>query len=1377
MLKYLLSFTTAILYGIATVNAGQSTYTLNDDSGISLTPIFKVYNSNDGLPDVRIRNLFQDSKGFLWVGTMNGLCKFDGYNFVKYYKNNNLSSISGNWAHAICEDKKGNLWFGTEAGLSRFNLQTERFTNYPVNKKQVYSFLSRQINALQADLSTGTLWIGTAEALISFDPQTGSYKTFNQAPFKDIVKIIDGDNDWLWIAAREGIIHFNTRNAQYQLYRIPANPNPYGDKFWSLMLYNKDLYIGTGGDGLMRLPFDSDNGGYKPYEYVNTFKESQTTLKNYQIFDITKSPLGDVWLATEYGLAKIEKIASPDARLTIYRHNAISNKSISSNIVYKVMVDRNAVLWCGTEAGLNKVDLNLLPLQYYTFTNKNFKDRVRGLFSTNGNDVWFGTSNTGVYKYTLVNNTLTKVQAGTPNAYHNNRSLSIINNQVWAGSLAGLTTFSVNNMSGLTQVLQDKAVFAILKDSKANTWIGTNSGVVCVDASGKQINFSQQPAAHRLLQAGFLRAIFEDHACRIWLGFENGKVGYINPVDKKFKAVEFDSKGNKVYGSNFLSIAEYPQNLIWVGSESGLNQITLSGNEPEPVIKQVKTYFESDGLPDKSINGLLADDAGNLWIATIKGLVKFNPQKKQFNNIISGIDFSAVSSCRVSKTQFLFGTDDGFLSFNPLLLSSNTAPPQLHFTELKLFNKTVNVNDTLNNQVILTKPITNTRAITLNYHNNVFTIGFTALHFSNAELNAYAYKMEGFDKEWINVGADNRSATYTNLNPGTYWFKVKAANYTGKWNNNPISLKVIILPPPWKTWWAIVLYIIIFNVLLYVFVKYLLAQSRHRSQLHFEKLEKDQLRKLNQMKVEFFTNVSHEFRTPLSLIVGPVDEMLSSDDLNSPLRQKMQMVYRNCKKLLYLVDELMTFQKMEQGMLKLHKRDVDVVDFIKEICQNFEPLAQKSSVDFSLESELSSFIIDIDPGKMEMAINNLLINAFKFVPAGGKVAVKIAEIASSQVKQQVHIKVNKWIAITVEDNGKGINTEEFKHLFERFFSDTHVKGTGVGLSLTKSLVELHQGVVAAESDPGVKTTFTILLPVKDAYVNQVGLTIPYSVYQPEYDFNSSLAVELADTDQALDIKPDAHKEVLLIVEDNHDVLDYLEQIFADTYEILKAENGKIALSIIQNHEPALILSDVMMPEMDGVELCLNLKQNVANSHIPVILLTAKTDVQHRIEGYQTGADDYIAKPFHPELLKARVNNLIAAQKRLIAKYKSDGVMVPKNITRNPLDEEFLNKVIAAVKANMSNDEFGVEDLGNIVCMSRSHLFRKLKAITGQNPLEVISSIRLKHAAELLLQRKLNVSQISYEVGFKNPSSFTASFKKQFGKTPSEYLNSMIENAN
>ncbi|MVN92727.1 hybrid sensor histidine kinase/response regulator transcription factor [Mucilaginibacter aquatilis] len=1377
MLKYLLSFTAAILYGIATVNAGQSTYTSNDDSGISLTPVFKAYNSNDGLPDVRIRNLFQDSKGFLWVGTMNGLCKFDGYNFIKYYKNNRLSSISGNWAHAICEDKRGNLWFGTEAGLSCFNLQTERFTNYPVNKKQAYPFLNRQINALHAEASTGRLWIGTSEGIMSFDPQTGSYKKFNQASLTGIVKIIEGGNSSLWIAARDGIVRFNTKNGQHQLYRMPVKPNPYGDKFWSLMLYGNDLYIGTGGDGLIRLPYNAEDGRYMPYEYVNTFKQSPTGLKNYQIFDITKSPLGDVWLATEYGLAKIENIASPNARLTIYRHNAISNKSISSNIVYKVMVDRNAVLWCGTEAGLNKVDLNLLPLQYYTFTNKNIKDRVRGLFSTNGNDVWFGTSNTGVYKYNLVNNTLTKAPAGTTNAYRNNRSLSIINNQVWAGSLAGLTKFSVNNTNSLTQVLQGKAVFAVLKDSKANTWIGTNSGVIYINELGKQINFAEQPSAHQLLRSGFLRTVYEDHAGRIWLGFENGKVGYINPVTAKFTTVESDGHGTKVYGSNFLSIVEYPHNVIWAGSESGLNQIQLSGNEPGPIVKEVKTYFESDGLPDKSINGLLADDAGNLWIATIKGLVKFNLKTKQFNNIISGIDFSAVSSCRVSKSQFLFGTDDGFLSFNPLLVNSNTATPRLHLTELKLFNKTVNVNDTLNDQVILTKPITNTRAITLNYHNNVFTIGFTALHFSNPELNAYAYKMEGFDKEWINVGADNRSATYTNLNHGTYWFKVKAANYAGKWSNNPIRLKVTILPPPWKTWWAIVLYIIIFNVMLYVFVKYLLAQSRHRSLLHFEKLEKDQLRKLNQMKVEFFTNVSHEFRTPLSLIIGPVDEMLSSDDLNSPLRQKMQMVYRNCKKLLYLVDELMTFQKMEQGMLKLHKRDVDVVDFVKEICQNFEPLAEKSSVHFFIESEVSNFIIDFDPGKIEMAINNLLINAFKFAPAGGKVAVKVAELASSQLKQQVQAKVSKWISITVEDNGKGISNEEFKHLFERFFSDTHIKGTGVGLSLTKSLVELHQGIVVAESDPGVKTTFTILLPVNNAYVNQAGLIVPQSAYQPEYDFNTSIAGGLTDVDQAQDLKPDIHKEVLLIVEDNPDVLEYLEKLFVNSYEVLKAENGKLALGIIESREPALILSDVMMPEMDGVELCLNIKQNVATSHIPVVLLTAKAEVQHRIEGFRTGADEYIAKPFHPELLKTRVSNLIESQKRLIAKYQSDGVMVPKNITKNPLDEEFLNKVIAAVQANMSNDEFGVEDLGNIVCMSRSHLFRKLKAITGQNPLEVISSIRLKHAAELLLQRKLNVSQISYEVGFKNPSSFTASFKKQFGKTPSEYLNSIIENAN
>jgi signal transduction histidine kinase/ligand-binding sensor domain-containing protein/DNA-binding response OmpR family regulator len=1331
--------------------------------------LFERFYSSNGLADDRIRSIFQDSKGFLWVGTMNGLAEYDGYTFKKFYKKKQTNSISGNWVTSICEDVSHNLWIGTKEGLNKFDKSSEVFTD--IKTPLSNSLSSNIINCIQFD-AFGKLWIGTPKGLLKYDTLRKSFQLINKYPFNTkIEKIASSHGDFIWVTTNDGVVRYNVKTDQYQLYRVQVKTNPFGDRFWSLLEDNDNLYIATGGDGLIRLNFDRIKNNYSGFDHLNSFKGSKESLANTEIFDICKSSTGDFWLATGDGLAKIEKINTAAGKLIFYRNNPSNSRSLSNNQVFKVFIDKTNVLWAGTVQGLNKLDLYLLPFHYYTFNEKGTIDQVRSIFSTDGNIIWLGTSISGFYRYNTLSGLSNTYKFKPPGSFFNStRSIWVdAGNVVWLGTLGGAIKMDQQEPRNFDIKIPGRVVFAILKDSKSNLWIGTNNGLYEITRDGKQINYVPDAGKPNSISSAFVRSIYEDHSGNIWLGFENSGIEKFNPVTGVFTPIVPNKRNEKVFGSIIYTILEYPENVIWAGSESGLNKISLKDNSDRTTKYSIRNYFEEDGLPDKSVNGMIADNSGNIWISTIKGLVKFNIANESFGNYLNGLNFNMSCYHKISDHQFLFGTTDGFVLFDPAEIKNDTNDPEVVLTNLKLFNKVVGIGKEYNGDVILNKAINNTSDIFLNYKNNQFTLEFTALHFSSPFENKYEYKLDGFDKDWVATNAADRSATYTNLDAGTYLFKVRAANYTGKWSAKPMVFKITIFPPPWKTWWALIIYFIIFSALFYLLIYYILLQARQRHQIHLEQVEKEQLKDLNQMKVRFFTDVSHEFRTPLSLIVGPIEDLLSSPDVSGLVRTKIDLVYRNCKKLLYLIEELMTFQKMEHGMLHLKVVYADISNFVRDVFDNFVPIAQRKGIHFNLDAELKECYLPFDPGKMEMVLNNLIFNAFKYSPEGGTIHIRLSTHDSAGLPVSTEKEVNAWFCISVEDNGKGISAEEFNHLFERFFSETTIKGTGVGLSLTKSLVELHQGYITAESEPGIKTSFKVYLPISDYAGNKLT-----EHYEPEYDVSMLIDEERPLSAITLDTENGKEPEyTILIVDDNPEVLNYLEILFQHKYIVAKAENGVKALEYVNDNEPDLIISDVMMPEMDGVALCEELKGKINTCHIPIILLTAKATVENKIDGLQIGADDYIPKPFHPNELIVRVEKMIENHKRIIEKYRTNSVIIPKNITTNPLDEAFVEKVINCIMKNMSNEEFSVEELGDMVAMSRSNLFRKLKAITGQTPIEFIYNIRLKHAMDLLLERKLNMSQIAYEVGFRNPSSFTKSFRKQYGKSPTEFLNDAL----
>lgn len=1354
---------------------------VNNEPAIRSDLLFERFGSKDNLPDNRIRSIFQDSQGVLWIGTMNGVCQYDGYNFKKDINSKNSFRQSGSWTSDICEDSVSNIWLGTKDGLNVYNTVSQEFTRYTFDQKNPGSIVDNEIKALLHD-QYHNLWIGTAKGLTRFNPTTRQFIAFNQYPLNtNINKIIRSYGDYIWIACYDGVVHYNVKTGKFDFYRKEFKANPYGDRIWSILEVNKNLLIGTGGEGLLQLTYDASLKGYLHFESGNGVSKNSENLAETEIFDICRSKTGDIWLGTNRGLAKVQHISTPEMAISFYTNNPTNELSLCNNRVYRVYIDQTEVLWCGTELGLGKLDLALLPIRFYSFVGQNAKSPVRSVYSSENGDIWVGKSDNGLYQFNPTNGKTTSYHfSKTQSSFNSNRSIIKWKERMWIGTLGGAYTInpSGGNLNPKTE-LEGTAVFAFLADSKNNLWIGTNHGLYMQNQAGKRILFSHDPANGNSISSNFIRAIYEDHMGRIWIGFDKMGVNYYDPTTGFFCKIPTGKNGQTAYGSTVLSIIEYPEKTIWIGSEIALNKIVITDNLQGKTGFEIKNYFEEDGLADKAINGILSDGKGNLWLSTINGLAKFNIKNEKFENFLPNIRFNQGSFFSRDNQQLSFGGAEGFVVFNPQEITNNQYLPKAVITDFRLFNQPVRINEKYNGEVVLDKAITKTEQIILNYKNNVFTLGFTAMHFSNPEKNQYSYKMEGFDEKWIVTDAKNRSATYTNLNPGEYIFHVKASNNSGDWNNNAATLKIQILPPPWKTWYAILTYLILFNLLLFIFIRYALIQTRQRNQIRFDQLEKERMSSLYQMKMRFFTDVSHEFRTPLSLIIGPVDDILNEQTISESVKTKVIMIQRNCKRLLNLVDELMTFRKIDLGIIDMKVSNADLVTFIRDIVQAFMPLANRKEINLQFKASAKIENIWFDPWKMEKIINNLISNALKNTPEKGSIEVSVECVIHSE-SSGISSKMINFVSIMVEDNGKGIDAKDLPLIFNRFFqTSTSLGGTGVGLSLTKSLVELHKGTISVQSAPGEGTCFKILIPFgKDHFNGNQIIHVPGSSGSFALERDRTIFADETVTNSGTDQKTGpGEKPLLLVVEDNPEVRNYVRMIFTRQFQVMEANNGKEALDLIAHENPDVVISDVMMPEMDGIELCRKIKTDIVTCHIPVILLTAKTAFENVMEGTEVGADLYIPKPFQPELLKLQVENLISSRNRIIQKFQSGEISIPKDITKNPLDEVFMEKIISLVMKNLDNEDFSVEELGGIIGMSRSNLFRKLKAITGQTPIEFIYFIRIKRSMELLLERKLNVSEIAYEVGFKNPSSFSKSFKKQFGKSPSSYLQIIIDKQN
>jgi len=1355
---------------------------------------FNRLTTNNGLSNNYVSNLIQDRLGFLWFATDDGLNRFDGYDF-KVFRNNpsDKFSISDNSTFAITEDDSGRIWIGTKIGyLNCYDPILDKFTYWKIESEITKD---NSITNIHIDKKFN-VWIGTYRSgLYKLDTKTG--KTLNWTHKKDdpkslsnnyISSIVEDDFGNLWIGTFNGLNQFNPNNSNTHFVKYffdKNNPNSLSDNIiWGIAESKSDknkMWLGTA-NGLSILNTETKN-----FSRINIPNPDNLQFGNGTGTVVEEIVDGEsaIWINSYAGMLRYNLTRNRFDRFLSDKDNP---NSLTSNQVNNIIKDRSGVLWIATDNGLSyfsqksiKFNNSLLFSDRSVDLNKLDKLNIKAVTKSSDGILWIGTDN-GLYFSNNVNGKLL-LEKYSALSSENIWSLTAGNsNDLWIGTYgSGLLhlNYKTNQLTahdillGNIKSTSRNFVKSVFKDDKNNLWIGYwGVGLAKLNLStGKVQNWLHQKDNMNSLSHDDVWTIFQDSKKRIWIGTNGGGLNlYDESNGGKFSHYSFkEGSKNSLSSNSVYSIVESKNKnlgnnntILWIGTSNGLNKLVINNSDSKNISQsdvKVTFYTTKDGLTDNSIKSIIEDENGNLWLGTSSGITLFDLSKNTFTNFstsdgVIGTDFNFTSSFKLNDNLIIIGSTAGLNYFNPNRISQSSYKPAVVLTDFLIFNNSVKAEA----NSILSKNIFNTDEVTLSHKQNVFSFQFAALDYNNPASIKYAYKMEGFDKGWIQSGT-RRFITYTNLNPGKYTFKVKSTNSDGIWNSNERSLAVIITPPWWQTGWAILLYFIVFVLGVWAIFKFQNYRTKLQHELKFRELESYHLREIEQMKSRFFANLSHEFRTPLMLIKGPLEELLRGR-IKENLTDYYKMLLRNTEKLQQLIDQLLELSQLESESIPLKKEAYDVVILLRSISNAFIPLADQKNIKFNFNSNMESAFALLDKDKFEKIVNNLLSNAFKFTDVGGTVYTEVVEKSISD---------KKFALVSVSDSGVGITKENQSKIFNRFFqvddsSKRNYGGSGIGLALVKELTTLLGWDISVNSSEGEGTEFTLKIPLLSQ--NEIQTSLSALNYQ---DDQSKLVdqVDFKKSDDEYPIENNS-KPLLLFVEDQIEVRDYVLGLLKEDYNILQAENGKAGFDVAINSLPDLIISDVMMPVMDGIELCKKLKTDWKTSHIPVILLTAKATHQSKLEGLEFGADDYLTKPFDFEELSIRIKNLITQRKHLKEKFSKEINLNAESFTTNNLDKDFIEKINMIIETHLQDENFTSENLAQELFVSRSQLNRKLSAVIGKGPGEFIRIYKLKRAAQMILENKLSITQIALEVGFSSPAQFTRAFQKHYNCSPSEF---------
>ncbi len=1315
-------------------------------------PTIKHIGIEQGLSNNSVRCVYQDHNGFMWFGTYDGLNRYDGYTF-KVFRNrlNDSTSLPHNYIYSIHEDLHHKLWIGTGQGIGIYNSLTAKFSPvyYVPWHQSAKQKITMSINAIVHD-DAGNVFMGANGYGLLVQKEGAA--TAIQLPFENgtkqplltgnIQSLLIDKNRRLWLFIDSvGLCTYN-----YTTQKIKLVNNKLKSAGCMQADENDNLWLGSN-SGLYHYFIQSDS-------LVKAFEDVPGELTSNAIASLFLDGQYNLWIGTEGGGVDILNISTGHFN---YLLPGQDDASLSSESVFAIYQDSESRKWMGTlKGGINMIDPFKKPFQsfahdplqlnslIYNFTSCFYEDENR--------NVWIGTDGGGISIWNREQNSFTNFrhEAGNANSLSSNLVSSIrqdYEGNFWIATFGGginrynkaSGTFEhyrcINSVTGE----ENKNAWLLYEDRDKNLWATTFS-------RGRLYRFNRQFNRFDLFDPNLtdLISFTEDAAGKLWAGNSHQLI----QVDKQ-------NGKHKIYeiGKPVRAIYEDKKHNFWLGTEGG--GLILFDRQAGRIAAR---FSDADGLCNNSVLNILEDNDGNLWLGTFNGLSKFTPAGKRFKNFdqsdgLQSNQFSYNAALRLRSGELVFGGIKGCTLFNPASLQFGKNTPPVFLTGLRVNNQPVTADSGY-----VTKTDGNTiQELKIPYDEAVLSVDFAALEYSAPAKIVYAYLLENWDKSWNYTGAI-RTANYTHLKEGTYYLRVKCTNATGNWNPKETSLKIIVLPPWYRSWWAYLFYIGIAASLVYVYVHYKTRQTKLEYEVKLAHINAEKEKELNEKKLSFFTDVSHEFRTPLTLIINPLKDVINGGTAG---KGELNIVYRNARRLLSLVDQLLLFRKAgsEGDNLKIVK--LNFYQLCNDVFTSFIQAAKSKDLNYRFNCNNTKLELYADREKMEIILYNLLSNAIKFTPAGGEVIITVSENEAE-------------VDVKLVDNGMGIPAAVGNKLFERFYRVPETEmpskpGFGIGLFLVKNFVEKHQGIITYESEPGKGTTFSLKLLKGAAHFG------PVMIYEDAPEKSHLLEVASPDKEFAIDKGTNNLEEIIssqksiLIVEDNGQVRQYISSIFKDAFTVYEAQSGDEGIQLAQQHLPDIIISDIIMKNGTGIELCSAIKTNESLSHIPVILLTGVFDDAVKLKGIEQGADDYITKPFEKELLVARVANLIKKRSTLQNYFYNEITLQQNTLTVSEEYKTFLEKCIAIVEAHLDDDQFSIKTLAREIGMSHSNLYKRVKSISGQSVNGFIRFIRLRKAAELFINTSQNVNETAFQVGINDTKYFRDQFHKLFGMNPSAYI--------
>lgn len=1302
---------------------------------------FRHYSVEDGLSANSIRSLIQDRRGYIWIGTENGLNGFDGIT-IKDYSYGTHNTPANNSINAMCEAADGTIWIATDIGAFRYLPDEDRFYAFDTRLAdggEISSILygvceDKDHNIWLASYGQGVFRYNVKnDELVQYKIQD----CLNNAYFV----LSDSDNN-IWVTGnapgKVALYKLNKGNNTFETFVLKHPP---GSKLSNAQVIYEDashfLWLGTRTTGLLRV----DRYSGELTEYL-TPQPGNAMMHIHSIAEYAHQVL---MVGSDNGLTILNTFTGDFKNFLPDETNPFS---LSNQFVYPILRDHEGGIWIGTYyGGVNYVSPR--NGQFDSFVHTKYANSVGGniiscFAEDESGNIWIGSDDGGLSCYSpqtgLFKNYMPQGEKNSL-SYHNIHALCFDGEDLWIGTYSGGLNV-LNTRTGKFRLYQSVAddpntldqssIYSIFKDRDDNIWVTTMSGL--------NLYNRQQDNFIRIKDFGYVTMdIRQDTKGDLWFATQGKGLFRLTYGSNSWKNYRHSNKPGALIGDMVNCLYVDSHGDIRVGTTNGIckyNALTDSFEEVNP----------EDDL--KTVNFIVEDD-NKFWIATGKGLLHYTPGEGSVvfgqNDGLQSDLFLPSAGMKASDGKIYLGTVNGFNAFYPHRIKRNAFVPPVILTGLEVFNKEIPVEE----GTLLPAPLDKLQQLDLSHRDNVFSINYAALSYAIPQRNRYAHKLEGFDKDWNYVGNQHK-ATYTNLPAGTYTFRVKASNNDGIWNDSGTGLKIVIHPPFYLTAVFKAIYVILAFLALVLIFRFLIFRTEKKHQSELEALKSKKEKEVHEAKISFFTMIAHEIRTPVALIIGPLEKIMSNNGaIPETMRSDLNVIDRNSQRLLSLVNQLLDFRKVEREGISVKLETHNIYEIIHSVSDRFRPFITQQGTRFIVDCPTAEAKVTVDREAITKLVSNLLTNASKYTED------------EVELRCQLLPEENRFV-ITVRDNGCGISNDDKEKIFKPFYQGSDTKpGTGIGLSIVNNIVEAHNGTIEVESEPGKGSTFIVTLPSD------------LKVEEKNYNYTGDFAGERLPDDILSEPLPTetsrTSKPLMLIVDDNEEMLNFLTASFCDEYNILVAKDGDKALKLLQNNEVALIISDWMMPKLNGVELCKAVRANLLTSHIPFILLTAKVDLSSKIEAMDIGADVYIEKPFSLQYLKSCIHNLIDLREMLYRKFSKIPFVPLNSIAGNKADERFLTRMNELIEENISNPDLSVDFLAERLCISRSGLFAKIKTIANVTPNELIQTVRLKKAASLLAENEYRVNEVSYMVGFNNPSYFTKCFQKQFGAKPGEFM--------